>query len=278
MIQDIAPHRLYNEFQRDQSISENDLVFAYNQGKILVEKVGRTIRLPRACELETTGKEIYLLKLDDSKIFLADQIPEENEHLHYYTLKELRNNSCGPLEMMFLLYTARHLASWYLDNRFCGTCGHKTVHDHKERAMLCPSCGRKIYPRLLPAVIVGVVSGDELLLTKYAGKRFAQNALVAGFTEIGESLEGTVRREVMEETGLKVKNITYYKSQPWGSADDILMGFYCQVDGPTTIHRDEEELMEAAFTKREDIVLQTDDYSLTNEMMRRFKEGYDPFA
>ena len=82
----------------------------------------------------------------------------------------------------------------------------------------------------------------------------------------------------MEETGLKVKNITYYKSQPWGSADDILMGFYCQVDGPTTIHRDEEELMEAAFTKREDIVLQTDDYSLTNEMMRRFKEGYDPFA
>lgn len=77
MIQDIAPHRLYNEFQRDQRISENDMVFAYNQGKILVEKLGQTIRLPRAGELETTGKEIYLLKLDDSKIFLADQLPEE---------------------------------------------------------------------------------------------------------------------------------------------------------------------------------------------------------
>ena len=77
----------------------------------------------------------------------------------------------------------------------------------------------------------------------------------------------------MEEVGLKVKNITYYKSQPWGVADDILAGFYCEVDGSIDIHRDEEELSVAEWKTREEVELQPDDLSLTNEMMKMFKEG-----
>jgi NAD+ diphosphatase len=96
---------------------------------------------------------------------------------------------------------------------------------------------------------------------------------VAGFTEIGETLEETVEREVMEEAGLKVKNIRYYKSQPWGIANDILAGYYCDVDGDDTIHMDDNELKSACWTAREDIVLQPDESSLTNEMMKNFKEG-----
>ena len=91
--------------------------------------------------------------------------------------------------------------------------------------------------------------------TKYK-TGFAHNALVAGFTEIGETMEETVKREVMEETGLKVKNIRYYKSQPWGIASDILLGYYCDVDGDDTITMDESELKYAEWVKREDIVLQ----------------------
>ena len=79
------------------------------------------------------------------------------------------------------------------------------------------------------------------MVTKY-NRGYSNYALVAGFTEIGETLEETVEREVMEEVGLKVKNIKYYKSQPWGIADDILAGFYCQLDGSDEITRDEEEL------------------------------------
>ena len=97
--------------------------------------------------------------------------------------------------------------------------------------------------------------------------------MVAGFTEIGETLEQTVEREVMEECGVKVKNIRYYKSQPWGIAADILAGFYCDVDGNDEIVMDPNELKEARWVSREDIVLQENEYSLTNEMMKRFKEG-----
>ena len=137
---------------------------------------------------------------------------------------------------------------------------------------MCPSCGNVVYPRINPAVIVGVIKGDKLLITRYRSG-YAHNALVAGFTEIGETLEETVAREVMEETGVKVKNIRYYKSQPWGMAQDILVGFFCEADGDGEIHMDENELKYAEWVNREDIVLQPNNLSLTNEMMKVFKEG-----
>ena len=138
--------------------------------------------------------------------------------------------------------------------------------------MVCPSCGKTFYPRIMPAVIVGVKNGDKLLLTRYR-TGFRYNALIAGFTEIGETMEETVQREVMEEAGIRVKNIHYYKSQPWGTANDILLGFYCDVDGDDRITMDPEELKYAEWVQREDIVLQPGEFSLTNEMMKRFKEN-----
>ena len=77
----------------------------------------------------------------------------------------------------------------------------------------------------------------------------------------------------MEETGVKIKNIRYYKSQPWGMAQDILVGFYCEAEEDSVIHMDENELKYAEWVKREDIILQPNNLSLTNEMMRMFKEN-----
>ena len=140
--------------------------------------------------------------------------------------------------------------------------------------MVCPSCGKTFYPRIMPAVIVGIKNRERLLLTRYR-TGFTPNALVAGFTEIGETAEETVRREVMEEVGVRVKNIRYFASQPWGIANDLLLGYYCELDGDETIRMDEHELKYAQWVRREDIELQPDDLSLTNEMMRRFKLGLE---
>ena len=122
------------------------------------------------------------------------------------------------------------------------------------------------------AVIIGIIKGDKILITKYR-TGYAHSALVAGFTEFGETLEQTVEREVMEEVGLKVKNIRYYKSQPWALAQDILAGFFCEADGDETIRMDEGELKYAEWVSREEVELQPNDYSLTNEMMKLFKSG-----
>ena len=139
--------------------------------------------------------------------------------------------------------------------------------------MLCPSCGRHEYPVLMPAVIVGVINGDKLLLSKYEGRNFKRHALIAGFAEIGETIEETVHREVMEEVGLKVRNLRYYKSQPWSFSGTLLFGFFCDVDGDDTLTVDHEELSMAQWFDRDKITGQGNDISLTNEMMMAFKRG-----
>jgi NAD+ diphosphatase len=100
--------------------------------------------------------------------------------------------------------------------------------------------------------------------------------LVAGFAEIGETIEETVRREVFEETGLRVKDLRFYKSQPWPLSDSLLMGFWCRLDGPDTITMDVSELAVAEWVRRSEIPERDGRVSLTGEMINYFKEhgGY----
>ena len=126
---------------------------------------------------------------------------------------------------------------------------------------------------ICPATIIAVTDGNRILLSKYAGRTYKRYALLAGYTEIGETAEETVRREVMEEVGLKVKNIRYYKSQPWGLSGTLLMGFYCELDGSDEIHLDKEELALAEWFEREEIPVEPMHDTLTNEMIIHFKYG-----
>jgi len=130
-----------------------------------------------------------------------------------------------------------------------------------------------IFPKIAPAVIVAVLNGNRILMTKYAGRPYKKYALIAGFTEIGETVEETVAREVMEEVGLKVKNIRYYKSQPWGVDSNLLLGFFADLDGDDTICLDEEELSEADWFERDAMPAHDDGISLTREMMGAFEKG-----
>ena len=220
---------------------------------------------------------MYLFSVDGVSYFTIPEAAPDRIPAGYgrYGVRDLFLTPLEPKSDVFALFTGYHLIEWYRSSRFCGRCGARTERDRAERAMVCPACGAKIYPRLNPAVIVGVLNGDRLLVTRYREGR-SPNALIAGFTEIGETVEETVRREVMEEVGLRVKNIRYYKSQPWGIAQDILMGFYCEVDGPDEIRRDDSELKYAGWVTPEELVLQPADYSLTNEMMTRFRDGTVP--
>ena len=272
MIQDIAPKQLINHFE-NHSPDENSLFCIFSDRKLLLkcDPEKEEIIYPSPKEIGMPHKCIYLFAIDEQKYFLIDEEVPAPEGFAYCSMMELRKKNPHTNENVYAAYTAYHLWHWYSTNRYCGMCGKKTYYDTKERALKC-SCGNTIYPRINPAVIVGVKNGNKLLLTKY-NRGFNFYALIAGFTEIGETMEETVKREVKEEAGINVKNITYYKSQPWGIAQDILMGFYCEVDGDDTITVDHSELKTAEWIERENITLQPSDYSLTNEMMQAFKEG-----
>ena len=272
MIQDIGPVRLDNSFYTADPVPEST-VFVFSQNALLCryDAAEETIRLPCCRDLTGAPALTYLFSIGEQRFFLARQetaLPGWEMH----PIQEVRRFHVEDHRTMFAVFTAFHLWKWYSTNRFCGACGQPTEHSLTERALVCPACGNMIYPRINPAVIIGVISGDRLLITRYR-RGYVHNALVAGFTEIGETAEQTVSREVMEEAGIRVKNIRYYKSQPWGVASDLLLGFFCEADGDDTIHMDENELKYAAWLRPEEIELQPNQYSLTNEMMRVFKEG-----
>jgi len=277
MIQDIAPSKMDNSFKNYQIREEDNLIIFDKEGKTFVQEKNDKVAFASGASIKEE-EAIYLFSVDDKRYFLlnAEGIDYDKylaEGFTSYTIREVRDRFSGVDDVnVFVTFTAYHLWKWYSDNRFCGKCGKPLSRGDKERSLICPECGNVIYPRINPAVIVGVTKGDSILLTRYR-RGYAHNALVAGFTEIGETLEETVAREVMEETGVKVKNTRYYKSQPWGMAQDMLVGFYCDADGDGEIHMDADELKYAEWVKREDIELQPNNLSLTNEMMRMFKEG-----
>lgn len=272
MIQDIYPEHLDNAFQNIQAQAE-DPVLCFAQGCVFAKLSGGRLSFPKRRDFAERRECIYAFSAAGRNWYLMYGEYEAPDRYDCYSLQQVREMELSGNLDIFIVYTGFHLWKWYATSRFCGACGQRTVPASEERAMVCPACGNRIYPRINPAVIVGVINGSRILITKYKSG-FRHNALVAGFTEIGETVEETVRREVMEETGLRVKNIQYYKSQPWGIASDILMGFYCDVDGSTEIHRDDRELGYAEWVERKDIILQPTDHSLTNEMMRKFRDGY----
>ena len=277
MIHEIQPHKLNNVFVTGRKPAAGDIVICVKEDSLMVSELEGNVKFPTWQELPETLDYQYLFSLDKQGVFyLLQEGREPLPGFTYKTLREIRYESGAPLQLMYMMYTAWHLICWYRDNRFCGRCGSHTRHSTRERALICDKCGNRIYPRIVPAVIAGVIWEDKILLTKYANRKMSFYALIAGFTEIGETLEECVAREVMEETGLKVKNIRYYKSQPWGSVQDLIVGFYCDVDGDTHIHIDKSELKEGAWVSRAEIEGQRDDWSLTNQMMMTFKAGKEP--
>ncbi len=285
MLQDLAVGRLENEFRQLQPVGE-DIVVCFRESSVLIcRDVNDRLTLPRFsqvsqwCEAwESWGAEPcqYLFRLGGSNYFLwmgeSGDCPEPA--FAYEGTRNLRQLTSK--EVCYGVMTAWHLFNWYRSNRYCGRCGTRTVHDSKERMLLCSHCGNMIFPKICPAVIVAVTDGDRLLLSKYAGRAFTRYALIAGYTEIGETLEQTVQREVLEEVGLRIKNIRYYKSQPWGVDGNILAGFYCDLDGSDHITLDEHELSMAGWYLRDRLPAQDDGISLTREMVRIFGEGKEP--
>ena len=279
MLQDMANGRLENEF-RNLAATAEDLIVCFHEGKVLLSRdADDALTLPTLGQMarwQAPGTPQYLFRMEDRNFFLwTDTAPASPDCGFRYeavrTLRQLKSK-----EICYAIMTAWHLHIWYRSNRICGCCGTPTVHDDKERMLRCPACGNMIFPRISPAVIVGVTNGDRLLLSKYAGRAYTRYALLAGYTEIGETIEETVHREVLEEVGLRVKNLRYYKSQPWGVDGNVLMGFYCDVDGSDAIHIDENELAMAGWYPRNDLPAQDDGISMTREMIRVFGEGKEP--
>lgn len=270
MLHEIYPHNLDNQY-RNLIMDKDSKCIAFRDNHILL-KDGDLIDFPTAGEIgQYVDKKVYLFALDDIKYFIVNVQGEEFDGYSFLPMMEFRTKK--PKEQVFAGMTAYHLYVWYRDNQFCGRCGSPVEHSPKERMVHCNKCNNSIYPKIMPAVIVAVTNGDKILVTRYKGRPYRGYALIAGFCEIGETGEETVAREVFEEAGVKVKNIRYYTTQPWGIAQDLLLGYFCEVDGDDTITIDEDELSYGEWIHRDDLDVVDEQIALTNRMLCMFKNG-----
>ena len=276
MLQEIAPRHLDNQYH-PQAIGPGAKICAFRERSILVSLREDQVLLPDWEQMkDSIQRSVYLFSIDETPYFLAELAPDAPlpEGFAYDNVRSHRR--LHPKYTVYAEMTAWHLYVWYRDNQFCGRCGHPTRHDGKLRMLSCPDCGNMIFPKICPAIIVAVTDGDRILLTKYSGREYKNYALIAGFTEIGETAEETVHREVFEETGVHVKNIRYWATQPWGVDTDLLLGYFAELDGSADITMDREELSLAGWYRRDELSLPADDVSLTNDMIRAFIENRHP--
>jgi NAD+ diphosphatase len=271
------------EYQEDTP-EVQDYVLIFDDDKVLLrEEAEGELTIPRLADVPAGAlppevspeSHRYLFSVDEDKFFCVDLTQVQNDTLttqgDFVWKEAFLFRQLEPMWMSFAGITAHQLYLWYRGNRFCGRCGSDMTHDASERLLKCPTCGEAVYPKISPVVIVAVTDGDRLLLTRYANGPYTRYALVAGFVEIGEAFEDAVRREVLEETGVHITNIRYYKSQPWGFSSSLLAGYVCDLDGDPAITIDDKELAEAVWLKRSDIPETEGTIALTAEMIEKFR-------
>lgn len=152
-----------------------------------------------------------------------------------------------------LLAHARALVLWHGTQMFCGVCGSSARPESGGNTRVCvnPECGRVTFPRVDPAIIVLVDDGDRCLLGRQPSWPEGRYSTIAGFAEPGESLEDAVRREVFEETNVRIDQVRYHSSQPWPFPSSLMLGFYAAAV-ETGIRLNDGELEDAQwFTRKE---------------------------
>lgn len=275
MIQEIFPHCFNNQYQTYSTIGEKDYVLHYKGKSILLKMNGNEFEIPQKKDFsEFTDKteKTFLFTLNDIPCFLIwDDLKVDRDHFIYQDLSFFRTTS--QQEIAWISMVGYHLMNWYSQNKYCGKCGTRTKQKPDERAIVCPDCNTTVYPKIAPAIIVAIVCKNKILLARSSNFKGNWYSLIAGYVDIGESLEEALIREVKEEVGLDIQHIRYYKSQPWPLSGSMMIGFVAEADDSQPVFIDDKEIAEAAWFTRGNLPQYSSNISIAGEMIEKFESG-----
>lgn len=230
--------------------------FIFFKDQLLLKKEkNNTFSVPCGTEppvKPASGYPIQDVTLTDGKKIKAFAIEELISETDEWIMIGLRASyDCLPLADYQAAGKAFQILYWDEHSRFCPVCGTRM---EQQAAIMkkCPNCGNEMYPPVSTAIIVLIRKGKEILLVHARNFRGTFYGLVAGFLETGETLEQCVQREVLEETGLQVKNITYFGNQPWPYPSGLMVGFIADYESGE-IRLQDDELTAAAFYSKENL-------------------------
>ncbi len=235
----------------DREINNKDaLIFAFKEQLVLVREDNNDCSIPKDSEFAKTGlaaaRRLYLGNLDKTPCYSVDLDPGTDVPggFSLIGLRELFDHV--DVDLFIAAGHAFQIVHWDRMHQFCGKCGSPAEYASSERAKKCPDCEAVYYPKISPAVIMAVRKGNKMLLARNKKRKLGFFSVLAGFVEPGETLEESVMREVREETGIEIKNIKYFASQPWPFPNALMIGFTADYAGGE-IKVDNYEIAEAAW-------------------------------
>jgi NAD+ diphosphatase len=232
------------------------------QGRTLVRQedhnVQQTLNAAAAAGLLDLARCVVLLGCDAEAAHVAIDLSAQPEELvaRFGPAVDLR--TIGPLLSQrdaSLSALARGMSYWHERHSFCGRCGAPTLSEQAGHQRRCSNkdCDALFFPRIDPAVIMRVEHGDRVLLARQASWAPGMHSVLAGFVELGETLEDTVRREVQEEVGLALTDVRYFASQPWPFPASLMLGFVATA-ADDRIRLNTQELETARWFTREELL------------------------
>lgn len=207
----------------------------------------------------------------------------ENPERLEVTDKQLRENgydfiglrqsfSYLPLPLYLKAGKCQELLYWDKNTQYCGVCG-APMKMHTDISKRCTECGKEVWPQLATAIIVLIHKGDEVLLVHAKNFKGDYYGLVAGFVETGETLEQAVAREVMEETHLTIKNLTYFGSQPWPYPCGLMVGYMAEY-ASGDIHLQRSELSRGAWFRYDQLPRIPAELSIARKIIDKWLSAY----
>ena len=251
--------------QQSVTAGENATLLIYCDGRPLVGEAGlpvelALVELPR----EFAPQAVFLGMLDGRARYVIELRREQLET----AFSSLREAATMPFRQLVpalaqeqgeLLSFAQGILNWRRDHRFCPSCGAPLLAEASGHVLACSvaDCGRKMFPRIDPVVIMLAICDDRVLLVRHRRERSSGFfSSIAGFVEHGETLEQAVARETAEEIGLTVDEIGYFGSQAWPLPGSMMVGFWARVRDDKVV-MDSEELLETRWFRRDELLAPT---------------------
>jgi len=254
----------------EETINNKSLAFAFIGAKLLLLKGG----IPRYCSIEelkfNPSYTKFIGRINNIKCFALD-LNQEEEYIPQEELAGLRQlYSLLPEHYIKAAIYAFQLILWNRKTKYCGSCGSLT-EEHLPKVLVkhCPKCQSEFYPKISPSVIVAVIKDDEILMAQHQRVTNGMYTILAGFVNPGESLEECIHREIKEETGIAVRNIKYFGSQPWPFPDSLMIGFMADFESGI-LKPDQEEISDLKWFKASEIPEWPDKVSIARSLIDSF--------
>jgi len=272
MLHEISPDIFDNKYVHSHQIGDEDFLLCYRDNEVLLKKSGDGFEIPRKRDfIEIIESPVYLFSINSEHCFglIESLVIHPSFEFHdIFILRNLKNK-----ELAWIGSVGHQLMTWHRNNKYCGRCGSKTEMKKDERATVCPKCNLVIFPKISPAIIVAITCKNKILLAKGRHYKGDFYSLVAGYVDIGESIEETVVREVKEEVGLDIKNLKYYKSQPWPFSGSVMLGFTAEADDAQQLIIEETEIKEAGWFERGNLPPYSSGVSISGDLIAAFENG-----